>query len=106
MRPSHPVRHFWAVRNQRSLWRFRRCGLCVPRNGTATRATPISGAAVSLAAEKKPASVATRRGITPSCWRCCSMAGLGVSRPLGIDLVGSDDLVFGFLDFDHLAELG
>jgi hypothetical protein len=29
-----------------------------------------------------------------------------VGWPLGINLVGGDDLVFSFLNFDHLAELG
>jgi hypothetical protein len=42
MRPSHPVRHFWPLRNQRFFCSCFRSGLFVERLGMQTRLTPIA----------------------------------------------------------------
>src|ERR1044071_3394323 len=44
IRPSQPVRHFWAFLNHRFFWRCLRCGLLLDWLGTATRRTPSSSA--------------------------------------------------------------
>ena len=41
MRPSHPVRHFWPLRNQRFFCSRLRSGLLVERLGMQTRLTPL-----------------------------------------------------------------
>src|SRR5437764_902781 len=51
MRPSHPVRHFWPLRNQRFLCSRLRSGLLVERLGMQTRLTPWTLAAASFLAE-------------------------------------------------------
>jgi hypothetical protein len=51
MRPSHPVRHFWPLRNQRFLCSRLRSGLLVERLGMQTRLTPWAFAAASFLAE-------------------------------------------------------
>src|SRR5712691_7357208 len=51
MRPSHPVRHFWPLRNQRFFCSRLRSGLLVERLGMQTRLTPIACAAASFLAE-------------------------------------------------------
>src|SRR6266498_3250888 len=51
MRPSHPVRHFWPLRNQRFFCSRLRSGLLVERLGIETRLTPIALAAASFLAE-------------------------------------------------------
>src|SRR5437870_5590976 len=66
MRPSHPVRHFWPLRNQRFFCSRLRSGLLVERLGMQTRLTPLAFAAASFLAEEKPASAATRCGVQPS----------------------------------------
>src|SRR6516162_3897152 len=42
MRPSHPVRHFWPLRNQRFFCSRLRSGLLVERLGMQTRLTPFA----------------------------------------------------------------
>src|ERR1700730_9552839 len=66
MRPSQPVRHFCAFLNHGFFCSCLRFSLLVERLGTATRFTPRSLAAASLAAEKNPASAAARSGARPS----------------------------------------
>ena len=51
MRPSHPVRHFWPLRNQRFFCSRLRSGLLLERLGTHTRLTPIAFAAASFLPE-------------------------------------------------------
>src|ERR1700685_316614 len=51
MRPSHPVRHFWPLRNQRFFCSRLRSALLVERLGTQTRLTPFALAAASFLAE-------------------------------------------------------
>src|SRR5215471_13977494 len=51
MRPSHPVRHFWPLRNQRFFCSRLRSGLLVERFGTHTRLTPLALAAASFLPE-------------------------------------------------------
>ena len=51
MRPSHPVRHFWPLRNQRFFCSRLRSGLLVERLGMHTRLTPLVFAAASFLAE-------------------------------------------------------
>jgi hypothetical protein len=51
MRPSHPVRHFWPLRNQRFFCSRLRSALLVERLGMETRLTPLALAAASLLAE-------------------------------------------------------
>src|SRR5437868_1026726 len=51
MRPSHPVRHFWPLRNQRFFCSRLRSGLLVERLGMQTRLTPLAFAAASFLAE-------------------------------------------------------
>src|SRR5213075_2662279 len=51
MRPSHPVRHFWPLRNQRFLCSRVRSALLVERLGMQTRLTPWAFAAASFLAE-------------------------------------------------------
>src|SRR5437868_6980018 len=48
MRPSHPVRHFWPLRNQRFFCSRLRSRLLVERLGIETRLTPIALAAASF----------------------------------------------------------
>src|ERR1039458_7105742 len=55
MRPSLPVRHFWALRNQRFFSSLLRCALLVERLGMATRLMPGARAAASLRCEKEVA---------------------------------------------------
>jgi hypothetical protein len=50
-RPSHPVRHFWPLRNQRFFCSRLRSGLLVERLGIQTRLTPLALAAASFLAE-------------------------------------------------------
>lgn len=49
--PSHPVRHFWPLRNQRFFCSRLRSGLLVARLGMQTRLTPIAFAAASFLVE-------------------------------------------------------
>src|ERR1700724_421626 len=51
IRPSHPVLHFWPLRNQRFFCSRRRSALLVERLGTQTLLTPFSLATASLLAE-------------------------------------------------------
>src|ERR1700693_3769727 len=51
MRPAHPVRHFWPLRNQRFFCARLRRGLLVERLGTQKRLTPFALAAASFLAE-------------------------------------------------------
>src|SRR6516164_8776553 len=51
MRPSHPVRHFWPLRNQRFFCSRLRSGLLVERLGMQTRLTPFAFTAISFLAE-------------------------------------------------------
>jgi hypothetical protein len=51
IRPSHPVRHLWPLRNQRFLCSRLRSGLLVERLGMQTRLTPWALAAASFFAE-------------------------------------------------------
>ena len=51
MRPSHPVRHFWPLRNQRFFCSRLRSGLLVERLGMQTRLTPLAFATASFLAE-------------------------------------------------------
>ena len=51
MRPSHPVRHFWPLRNQRFFCLRLRSGLLLDRLGTHTHLTPIAFAAASFLPE-------------------------------------------------------
>ena len=51
MRPSHPVRHFWPLRNQRFFCSRLRSGLLVERLGIQTRLTPLALAAASFLPE-------------------------------------------------------
>ena len=104
-----PVRHFWALRNHRFFCSCLRSALLVERLGIATRLTPRACAAASLRAEKNAASAVTKRGGRPNCCWCSfdrRDQQVGVAGPLVVDLVVRDDLLFGFLDLDHLAELG
>jgi hypothetical protein len=48
MRPSHPVRHFWPLRNQRFFCSRLRAALLVERLGMQTRLTPRLFAAASF----------------------------------------------------------
>ena len=73
MRPSLPVRHFWALRNRRFFCSFLRSALLVERLGIATRFTPRAWAAASLGPEKNPASAVTKRGVRPN---GCSWASI------------------------------
>src|SRR5258708_35922079 len=59
IRPSHPVRHFWPLRNQRFLCSRLRSGLFVERLGMQTRLTPLAFAAASFLAEENARSAAT-----------------------------------------------
>ena len=75
----------------------------------ATRFTPRAWAAASFALEKNAASAVTKRGARPSRLLVhfeCRDQQIGVAGALVVHLVMGDDLVFGFLDLDHLAELG
>src|SRR5258707_730628 len=60
MRPSHPVRHFWPLRNQRFFCSRLRSGLLVERLGMQTRLTPIAFACpcskIRLSARRLPIS--------------------------------------------------
>jgi hypothetical protein len=69
MRPSHPVRHFWPLRNQRFLCSRWRSRLLVERLGMQTRLTPFALAAASFLAEWNAASAATRCGTRPNLMR-------------------------------------
>ena len=51
MRPSHPVRHFWPLRNQRFFCSRLRSMLLLDRLGIHTRLTPMAFAAASFLAE-------------------------------------------------------
>src|SRR6201981_2040426 len=51
MRPSHPVRHFWPLRNQRFFCSRLRAGFLLERLGMETRLTPFALAAASFLAE-------------------------------------------------------
>src|SRR5260370_32365848 len=51
IRPSHPVLHFWPLRNQRFFCSRRRSALLVERLGTQTLLTPFCLATASLLAE-------------------------------------------------------
>jgi hypothetical protein len=51
MRPSHPVRHFWPLRNQRFFCSRLRSMLLVERLGMQKRLTPFAFAAASFFAE-------------------------------------------------------
>ena len=51
MRPSHPVRHFCPLRNQRFFCSHLRSGLLVERVGVLTRLTPITFAVSSFLVE-------------------------------------------------------
>jgi hypothetical protein len=51
MRPSHPVRHFWPLRNQRFFCSRLRSALLVERLGTQKRLAPFAFAATSFLAE-------------------------------------------------------
>src|SRR6516162_6024438 len=51
MRPSHPVRHFCPLRNQRFFCSHLRSGLLVERLGVLTRLTPITFAVSSFLVE-------------------------------------------------------
>jgi hypothetical protein len=57
IRPSLPVRHFWALRNQRCFSSFLRSGLLVERLGMATRLTSRECAPASLRWEKNAADI-------------------------------------------------
>src|SRR5215468_10461828 len=48
MRPSHPVRHFCPLRNQRFFCSRLRSGLLVERLGMQTRLTPFAFTAISV----------------------------------------------------------
>jgi hypothetical protein len=48
IRPSHPVRHFWPSRNQRSFCSRLRWGLLLNRLGMHTRLTPIASMSPTL----------------------------------------------------------
>ena len=54
MRPSHPVRHFCAVLNQRVFCRFLRCSLLVEWLGTDTRLTPSFSACSFVSRREEP----------------------------------------------------
>lgn len=51
MRPSHPVRHRWPLRNQRFFCSRLRSALLVERLGMQIRLTPLACAAISFLAE-------------------------------------------------------
>src|SRR6476659_1424314 len=51
MRPSHPVRHFWPLRNQRFFCSRLRAALLVERLGMHTRLTPFALAVASFLVE-------------------------------------------------------
>src|SRR5229473_11251 len=68
---------------QRFICSCLRFSLLVERLGTATRFTPSCLAAVSLAAEKNPASAAARSGTRPNNSLCFSMEGVSKSESLG-----------------------
>src|SRR6266566_8293729 len=51
IRPSHPVRHFWPLRNQRFFCSRLRSMLLLDRLGMHTRLTPMAFAAASFLAE-------------------------------------------------------
>ncbi len=51
MRPSHPVRHFWPLRNQRFFRSRLRSAHLVERLGMQTRFPPLAFAAASFLAE-------------------------------------------------------
>jgi hypothetical protein len=83
MRPSHPVRHFWPLRNQRLFCSRLRSGLLVDRLGMHTRLTPLAFAVVSFLPEWKPASAATRCSVRPSVDWWISIAGRSRSSHWG-----------------------
>src|SRR6266436_6240706 len=108
MRPSHPVRHFWPLRNQRFLCSRLRSGLLVERLGMQTRLTPwaFRRCLVLGGVECGVRCHHVRR--TP---QHCSMRLDGgnqqvrIARTPIIDLIVDHDLVLGLLQLHHLAEL-
>ena len=73
------------------------------------RFTPRAWAAASFLAEKNAASAVAKRGTRPSRLPVNLERRdqqIGVVGTLVIDLVVGDDLAFGLLNLDHLAELG
>jgi hypothetical protein len=77
MRPSHPVRHFCALRNQRFFCSFLRSALLVERLGDAIRLTPR----------------AVRHGLV----LCREERRIGSNQALSHDLAGSaQDVAFTY----------
>src|SRR5258705_8542350 len=72
MRPSHPVRHFWPLRNQRFFCSRLRSGLLVERLGMQTRLTPL--------AWRPPRSWPSRSRHPPPPGAACSPALLDAFR--------------------------
>src|ERR1700687_4462627 len=83
IRPSHPVRHFWPLRNHRFFCSRLRAGLLVERLGMQTRVTPFFFAALTVLSAKNAASAATKRGGRPSFVSWASIAGIRRSQSLG-----------------------
>ena len=109
MRPSHPVRYFCAVLNQRVFCRFLRCSLLVEWLGTDTRLTPSFSAVLVSRREELPHRRPRRAVGTPVLALMLLVGGhqqVRIARALVEDFVAGDDLILSFLDLGYFAELG
>src|SRR5262249_1865392 len=108
MRPSHPVRHFWPLRNQRFFCSRRRSLLLLERLGNAYSFDTLGFCSPLVFG-------GVEAGIFGHQIGCSSQFGsvrldggdqqVRVVRTLGIDCVVDNDLVFRLLQLHHLAEL-
>jgi len=109
MRPSHPVRHFCAVLNQRVFCRFLRCSLLVEWLGTDTRLTPSFLRCSFVSCREEPRIGGHDARCAPQLALMLLNGGhqqVRIARALVEDFVAGDDLILSFLDLGHFAELG